>query len=889
MRTQISGNSFNEEKQFSGVYLQQGRMLLDSDWNEQVDIAKRAQQNAMADAIGSGIPKTGGVSIDASGRISAGVFYADGERVELLQSVALMHTLPPVPTNQELVFYADVYEREITAVEDEDIYDPALYGADTCTRTQKVVQSRWIKKTLFEGLGETGKSQCTIRRVGPIDPCLFRLEIHAVDYAAKQVTLKWSFENGAEQYAHDAYPKSFVAGHWVYEFFSTPTERQYGLNMEGSSLTRPKLTQNIDDNPGNLPFVKRWDGFAIIKYSQLTNGILKNGSLHSFFNNGVPLDKNLGQGIGGAIGYGAAGNIFSVNLGSLLVELYLDMDALLVGDYWQVKIREQYSMDPLDHARPNGYRHRYLKLAEKKPGQPLKMVDGLHASFPSLTTIASDDIAGATDGMTVADELAALAAKDVEQDGRIDQCESDIVQLRESLNRDAERLALWGRGVVAGFVPKELQIKVVLKRAEVLIAFTSSNGSLIDGTGALWMNAGAASSTFFADGVFAFHNENKLKATLKEKYGVTGVQFKYPLASVLTFSDNPVLLLEILQAYATFDLPKVLKRDDVFDPRDFVQMDTKGAVDSPIYVYPENGALKTVCALFTDAAGNDDLVFDISRRTRRLLGRFERGIVSRTASDKYTRAGIRESFKMIEANPRAKGLVIGKSPKPTALSDYEKEWAAYACYPQTIAPNDGQVCVGSLMVVGSEASVTADRREQVYTSPFMQLSPLFKAAPATGGNTGGASKRFDVKVTKVGASKLKVISAMRTLTGWELKTVKDLVDDGPFVAAESVTSAMAADYKAALEKAGATVQLVGVGDSVDDTGKGGSSIFVEAVGGQKVKVIKAVREITGLGLVEAKNLVDVGVFSLLHDVNEADATAFRKKLEAAGATVRVVK
>ena len=65
------------------------------------------------------------------------------------------------------------------------------------------------------------------------------------------------------------------------------------------------------------------------------------------------------------------------------------------------------------------------------------------------------------------------------------------------------------------------------------------------------------------------------------------------------------------------------------------------------------------------------------------------------------------------------------------------------------------------------------------------------------------------------------------------------------------------------------------------------TIVMTSFGEKKVEVIKAVREITGLGLKEAKDLVE-GVPSTVKDgVNKADAESFKKKLEAAGAKVEV--
>jgi ribosomal protein L7/L12 len=810
MKIQISGNGFCEDKQFSGVYLQQGRMLLDADWNEQVNISKSALKDAVADVIGSGIPKNGGVTIDTNGRISKGIFYANGERVELKNTVDLLKSLPAIPTAQELIFYADLFEREITAVEDPDLCDPALYGADTCTRTQKTVQSRWIKKALFSGLPQTGKSRCKIQRMGKLDPCLFRLEIHDVNLSKKSVTLKWSFENGAEQYRADEYPKDFAAGNWVYEYFDAASEQFYGFNPSGSTLQRPGLTLDIDDNPGGLGLVRRWDGFATIEYSQVAQGVLKQGKLSSLYHhNGLQLDPNLGQGIGGAIGYGTAGNIFSVNLGSLLVELSLDMNALFVGDYWQVKIREPYPDVLLDQALPNGYRHHYIKLAEKKPSQPLQMVDGPDAAFPSLTTLTSGDIAGATAGQTVAQELQALADKDADQDGRLDACESDIAGLKETIKQNEQRLALWGRGVVAGFIPAEPEITSVGERLAVSIKFTSQTGTLIDGTGALWMNTGASGMTYSADGVFTFHKQSTLISTLQTKYNVRGITISRGMDAIVTYTDNPLLLVEILQAYTNLDLSKLLSKADDFDPKDFVKMDTGGTIETPIYVYPENDKLKTVCAYFRDENASDELIFDISRRTQVLEGRLEHKRIPRTATDKYTRAGTREAFKVIENAPRT-ARIFKKGAVRAIKSAHEKEWADYSCFSKTIAPNDGQVCVGSLIVVGKEAAVVTTGREQVYTSPFRQVSPLFKAeSPAdTDTDDTATGPRYDIQLTTVGSSKIATIKAYRDLTGVTLADAKAKIESGEPLILEGVDAVEARKFKAGLEAAGATVKLI---------------------------------------------------------------------------------
>ncbi len=65
------------------------------------------------------------------------------------------------------------------------------------------------------------------------------------------------------------------------------------------------------------------------------------------------------------------------------------------------------------------------------------------------------------------------------------------------------------------------------------------------------------------------------------------------------------------------------------------------------------------------------------------------------------------------------------------------------------------------------------------------------------------------------------------------------------------------------------------------------TVVLAAIGEKKVEVIKAVREITGLGLKEAKDLVEGAPQPVKEGVNKADSENFKKKLEAAGAKVEI--
>ena len=66
-----------------------------------------------------------------------------------------------------------------------------------------------------------------------------------------------------------------------------------------------------------------------------------------------------------------------------------------------------------------------------------------------------------------------------------------------------------------------------------------------------------------------------------------------------------------------------------------------------------------------------------------------------------------------------------------------------------------------------------------------------------------------------------------------------------------------------------------------------STVVLAEFGANKVGVIKAVREITGLGLKEAKDLVDGAPKTVKEAISKADAEAAKKKLEDAGAKAEI--
>ena len=122
----------------------------------------------------------------------------------------------------------------------------------------------------------------------------------------------------------------------------------------------------------------------------------------------------------------------------------------------------------------------------------------------------------------------------------------------------------------------------------------------------------------------------------------------------------------------------------------------------------------------------------------------------------------------------------------------------------------------------------------------------------------------------------EVIAAIKTMTVLELsQLVKALETEFGVTAAAPVMAAAAAPAGSSAPTAPAAEE------------KTEFNVILKAAGANKINVIKAVREVTTLGLKEAKELVEAAPKVVKEGVNKADAAAIKEKLTAAGATVEV--
>ena len=119
---------------------------------------------------------------------------------------------------------------------------------------------------------------------------------------------------------------------------------------------------------------------------------------------------------------------------------------------------------------------------------------------------------------------------------------------------------------------------------------------------------------------------------------------------------------------------------------------------------------------------------------------------------------------------------------------------------------------------------TAEVIEAIKELSVLELNELVKACEeefgvsaaagvvvaAAGGDASAAVEEkdeFDVELTTVGNSKVKVIKVVREITGLGLKEAKDVVDNAPKVIKEAASKAEAEEIKAKLEAEGAVVEL----------------------------------------------------------------------------------
>jgi hypothetical protein len=432
---------FDPKNDFAAVLMQQGRVQLDSDWNELAALLDRRWRAETVDVIGKGtVPKetpdgfriqiaAGGLTI-GRGRIYVDGLLAENHGKATLEFDAVLAELRgtlAVPYNEQPYFpnvsvvapapttggphlvYVDVWQREVTFLEDPNLVEKAV-GVDTTARWQTVWQVKVLPNVgsgascgspleAWNELIAPSAGRLSSKAVGVptnTDPCLlppsggyrglenrfYRVEIHDGG-ATGTATFKWSRDNASVASAVTAITAldkltvasvgrdsvmHFKIGDWI-EITDDWLEfaRQPGVNPPQGVLAQIK---NVDDanriltlmtsipanvfgtdaqgntDPARHSRVRRWDQSGQVRD---TNGNLL-------------VDLNA-PGSKGVIPVPAAGTSIVLEDG---VQITFDTPAsgkYKIGDYWNFAARTaDASVEELEKAPPLGVHHHFSRL-----------------------------------------------------------------------------------------------------------------------------------------------------------------------------------------------------------------------------------------------------------------------------------------------------------------------------------------------------------------------------------------------------------------------------------------------------------------------------------------------------------------------------------------------
>lgn len=258
MKGDFSRDTFHRQHHFSRVLMQQGRVLLDADWNEQTSILLHYLRTLAADLIGPHGGPDEGFEITCSDErpcdfmIGRGHYYVDGilcENVPVLPcppdnlAPPLTYNSQPdyplqegdeakLQNNTAYLVYLDVWERHLSHLQAPHIREPALGGPDTATRARIICQAKaaevpkdtpeaasceeLLSKLLPDGyrclraralVDNSSDDPCIIppdARFRGAENQLYRVEIHQAGTAGTAKTgasFKWSRDNGSVVFA----------------------------------------------------------------------------------------------------------------------------------------------------------------------------------------------------------------------------------------------------------------------------------------------------------------------------------------------------------------------------------------------------------------------------------------------------------------------------------------------------------------------------------------------------------------------------------------------------------------------------------------------------------------------------------------------------------------
>ena len=147
-----------------------------------------------------------------------------------------------------------------------------------------------------------------------------------------------------------------------------------------------------------------------------------------------------------------------------------------------------------------------------------------------------------------------------------------------------------------------------------------------------------------------------------------------------------------------------------------------------------------------------------------------------------------------------------------------------------------------------------------------------------------------LRLEESGPNKIQVIKVIRTYTGLGLKEAKDLTESTPCVVMESADTHRLERFREELAEQKARASIDGKSAAFRSAPGTASprpgGVFIEDAGANKIWVIKVIREATGLGLKESKDIVDSVPCAVGKDLDGAASERLRDQLREAGARLR---
>ena len=440
MKGDFSRSTFRPDKHYSSVRMQQGRVQLDADWNEQLDIAAQRTEIEAIDVIGRcGAPLNDAgflLSNDAVPTIGKGRYYVAGilcensetgialDKQPDLPVAALSHLISPKSATVQdglYIAYLDVWQRHISALEDDGIREVALGGPDTATRTKTLWQVKLLgpflpplscvsEPALWTNLlntadhgklsaraeeSSTAKGSCIVppsagyRR---LENQLYRVEIHEVDAGGQIKLLKWSRDNGS------------IVTRWLDQKPSKPSELIVSSIGRDEVLTFApgQYVEAVDDQrelrgeAGILVRLANAEGQVLTLDTTDPNAasVLK-ADFPDQFNSRTNNPKV--RRWDGVVADPAIGGWFELEDG---VQIKFETGKYHIGDYWLIPARTttadvEWPRD--DSAPPNpipqpraGIGHSYCKLAIlSHTAAGFAFVQDCRALFPPLTELVT--------------------------------------------------------------------------------------------------------------------------------------------------------------------------------------------------------------------------------------------------------------------------------------------------------------------------------------------------------------------------------------------------------------------------------------------------------------------------------------------------------------------